>query len=157
MTLRDLVSLHLELTLEKTSSQPSLEKALEGLDARRANWKPAPERHSIWQIVKHIINFHRYVVDAWDGHPPDRAEFLKNAWQEIAKVEDAHWGGDLKLLHDLSRGLQERVSSANEELLAQPLTGTGWTRPRAVSLLLLGTHATYHTGQIQYLRALQGS
>lgn len=154
MSVRDLVALHLEFTLEKRSTQPSLEETVTGLDARRAAWKPAPERHSIWQIVKHLINYHSAVVMAWDGQIPDESEFLKNEWQEITAVDDAAWEADLRLLRDLSDSLRARVSSADEELLAKPLAG--WKRPRAVSLLFLATHAIYHTGQIRYLRALQG-
>jgi len=57
LTLQELVVDHVHTTLyeEGWQWQPSLSKALEGLTAAQAAWKPSPARHSIWQIVRHLI------------------------------------------------------------------------------------------------------
>ncbi len=73
LTLKELVVDHVHTTLEPEDWQwqPSLKEALEGLTAAQAAWKPTPERHSIWQIVRHLILWKRGVLDAWNGNPPD--------------------------------------------------------------------------------------
>jgi hypothetical protein len=69
LTLKELVVDHVHTTLydEKVQWQPPLDGALRGLTAAAAAWKPAPARHSIWQIVRHLILWKRAVLQAWDG------------------------------------------------------------------------------------------
>ena len=89
LTLQELVVDHVYTTLHEEDSQwqPSLSEALNGLTAAQAAWKPAPERHSIWQIVRHLILWKRGVLNAWDGDPPDGAELEANDWREVAGSE----------------------------------------------------------------------
>src|SRR5206468_2869470 len=51
MTAKELLLYLLEYTYEKEGSYPPLPVALGGLTPVQASWKPAQERHSIWQIV----------------------------------------------------------------------------------------------------------
>src|SRR3989442_5901187 len=70
MTVKDLLLHHLEYTFEKEAWQPSLAMAIDGLTAKQAAWKPAPERHSIWQIVRHVAHWKQATLGAWDGTRP---------------------------------------------------------------------------------------
>lgn len=54
MTAKDLLLYLLEYTYEKEGAYPPLTTALAGVTAAQASWKPAGERHSIWQIVRHM-------------------------------------------------------------------------------------------------------
>ncbi|HEU4797881.1 MAG TPA: DinB family protein [bacterium] len=153
--MKDLVLYHLQFTLQKDSTQPSLATATQGLTAHQAAWRPSPDRHSIWQIVRHLLNFHQFVIQVLDGWNPDQAdidEMARRAWQE-GVGDDGAWEAHVLLLSELSQGLIARVSDATEEKLVSSYLGR---RPFAAQLQLLATHAMYHAGQIRYLRALLG-
>jgi len=71
MTVKELVLDHLTYTFDKEAWQPPLGKVVQGLNAQQAAWRPAPERHSIWQIVRHVTHWKKSVLQAWDGKIQD--------------------------------------------------------------------------------------
>jgi uncharacterized damage-inducible protein DinB len=127
--------------------------AIKGLTAQQAAWKPSPQRHSVWQIVRHVTHWKRFLLEAWDGKQPDPEAYGAADWQD-AGGEDTAWRADVESLHAVSRQIAERVRDAGDEDLLQPIPG--WKKPAAVDLIEMGTHDIYHAGQIQYIRALQG-
>ncbi len=160
VTLKELVVNHVHTTLHKEDWQwqPSLSEALEGLTAAQAAWKPAPQRHSIWQIVRHLILWKRGVLNAWDGDPPDGAQLEANDWQEIAGGE-ADWVKDRRTLLDISTQFLTRAQALDDAGLSRRITWykSGEAQPLAMRVVRTTTHDIYHAGQIRYLRALQGA
>jgi len=159
-TVKAVVTDLLETTLFRQSWQafPSLTEALEGVDAAGAAWKPGPQRHSIRQIVRHLILWKRGLLDALDGHPPERTDLEQSDWGEPAG-DEAAWRADVEVLMSLSRDLLERARAMPEEDLGREVVWyRGWTQtqPVAVRLLRRAAHDSYHIGQIRHLRALQG-
>lgn len=158
ITVKDLLIHHLEHTFEKEAWQPPLGIAVQGLTAEQAAWKPSDERHSIWQIVRHVIWWKRGVLQAWAGDPPDFQRLVGDDWQEAAG-DQAAWDADVKALHDVYGEFRQRLDALDDEGLQRQLR---WyqqaTQPQAVAVRLAAvfTHDIYHAGQIQYLRALQG-
>ncbi len=157
LTVKDLVVDHLEYTFEKEAWQPPLAVAIEGLTAQQAAWKPAPKRHSIWQIVRHVTHWKRAVMEAWDGDIPDADALEKTDWGDVSG-DEAAWRADVERLHTISRQLKERVQHADQSELSRPIGTYKGVReqPAAVRLLRTATHDIYHAGQIRYIRALQG-
>ncbi len=158
-TLGALVVDHLRTALlpEEWQWQPSLTEALEGLGAAQAAWKPAPERHSIWQIVRHLILWKRGVLDAWDGDPPDGRQLEAADWQEATGGE-ADWDRDRRTLLEISAEFLARAQALDDAGLSKEIVWYkgGATQPLALRLVRTTTHDVYHAGQIRYLRALQG-
>ncbi len=155
----DLVRDQLETTLYRQAwqSQPSLTEALEGVDAPTAAWRPGPQRHSIWQIVRHLILWKQGILRALEGEPPDREELRRVDWAEAGGSEDA-WRADVDTLLRTSSELIGRARGMEDAALLRPVVWyRGWTetQPIAARLLRRATHDSYHTGQIRYLRALQ--
>lgn len=157
MTVKELVLDHLTYTFEKESWQPPLAAAIAGLTAAQAAWKPAPERHSIWQIVRHVTHWKHSVIQAWDGPAPDLKDFEPTDWQEAAG-DEAAWQADVSALHAVSQDMRKRVEAADDGALSGLMTTfAGWPdQVKAAHLMKVATHDIYHAGQIQYLRALQG-
>lgn len=161
MIARDIVLDLFENTLQKQAwqAQPSLAEALEGLTARQAAWKPSPERHSIWQIVRHLIRWEPGILQAWDGDPPDKAELQRGDWPEVSGDQYA-WETDVQTLVALYAEFVTRVKAASNEELSRSIL---WYRdgvsiqPLAIRLARRTVHYMYHVGQIRYLRALQGA
>ena len=159
LTLQELVVDHIRTTLqhENCQWQPSLSEALEGLTAAQAAWKPTPARHSIWQIVRHLILWKRAVLAAWDGNPPDGAQLERDDWQEAAGGE-AEWERDRRTLLEISMLFLTRAQALDDAGLSKPIAWYkgGHTQPLAIRLVRTTTHDSYHAGQIRLLRALQG-
>ncbi len=158
LTLKELVVDHMHTTLEEEDWQwqPSLREALEGLTAAQAAWKPAPARHSIWQIVRHLILWKRGVLNAWDGNPSDEAQLEAKDWREVAGSE-ADWERDRQILLDISTEFLTRAQALDDAGLSRRIVWykSGQAQPLAMRLVRTTTHDIYHSGQIRYLRALQ--
>ncbi len=152
--LKEVVLHHLEHTFEKEGWQPSLAMSVDGLSAEQAAWRPSTERHSIWQIVRHITLWKRAVFEDWSGRKPDYREIERQDWQEAAGDETA-WRSDAAALHAASKQVVEWAQGLGEEELSRPI---GKERsPLAAHLIMMATHDSYHAGQIRCLRTIQGA
>lgn len=99
LRLHDLVVDHVYTLPEKEGWQwqPSLTHALSGLSAAQAAWKPSPDRHSIWQSVRHLTLWKGGVVDAWNGNPADGRQLLACDRREAGGGEQ-EWTRDRQML-----------------------------------------------------------
>ena len=162
VTLKDLLLNHLEYTFEKEAWQPSLAMAARGLTAEQAAWKPGRERHSIWQIVRHVLRWKNATLEAWDGTTPlflgkptaHMLDLERSDWQE-ASGDDEAWHADVTALEDVSRRIKERIQAMDADALQRPFPGEDM--PAVLRVLRMATHDPYHAGQIRYIRALRGA
>lgn len=124
-------------------------KAVDGLTPEQAAWSPmnAPgvavgERHSIWQIVEHMIFWRENVLARMDGanapSDPDRA--TRN-FPKIIDRSEAAWSDTLRRFRATHDRITEAVRDRYE--VAAPAM---WLLP----------HDSYHIGQVAYLRAMLG-
>jgi uncharacterized damage-inducible protein DinB len=158
VTVKDLLSAQLEETFRKEGWYPPLATAVSGLTAEQAAWKPAPERHSIWQIVRHLIRWKRGVLQALAGEPPDFERITAEDWQD-ASGDQAAWEADVRDLHEIYAEFRSQLETLGDDgLQSAVLSYRQSSEPVVVARRLLSvlTHDAYHAGQIQYLRALQG-
>jgi hypothetical protein len=162
ITPKDIVLHHLEYTFEKEAWQPSLLMALDGLNAAHACWRPGPERHSIWQIVRHVTHWKRATLEAWNGAhrlfagrdaTPYFHQVMSADWQDAAG-DEAAWRADLAAPRDVAHAIQRKVRSPDLDALLQPFPGEDF--PAVLRVMRMATHDIYHAGQVRYLRALQG-
>lgn len=157
LAISDMLLELLEATSTKEFWHPPLHMAISGLTAEQAAWKPSPERHSIWQIVKHLIHWKSGVLRYLDGDPPDFGEMEALDWVDAAG-DQAAWDADVQALQDMTASFRERLQTLGEEGLQRALlTYRQSAQPTVVArrLMWIFTHDAYHAGQIQYLRALQ--
>jgi hypothetical protein len=158
MTLKDLLLRPVEFTYEKEGAYPPLRAALAGLSPAQAAWKPDPRRHSIWQIVRHLILWDEAALDALTGRPKAYQELQNADWRE-AKGDEREWDQDVARLHEVGSRLKERLGGMDDrdlEALIRPYTEAE-PYPAAMRFLRTMTHSVYHCGQIRHLRALQGA
>ncbi len=153
MTLREVVLRQLDYTFEQEDWYPPLTVAIRGLTAKQAAWKPAPGRHSIWQIVRHVTHWKRPLLDRWAGLQPDYTKIEATDWEEM-DGDEAAWQADVKALHEVSRKLRAAIEQMDDEELLRP--PAGGDKPKLFSALDAATHDAYHAAQIRYIRALQG-
>ncbi len=151
--IKELVRHHLVNVFEEEAWQPPLSAAIAGLSAAQARWKPAPERHSIWQIVQHVTRWKRAAYQGWRGDAPDQAALQREDWREV-DGNAAAWEQDVRALHQAAEDVKAWVVGLPESALATPAAGDDMLL--AVRIQQMATHDAYHAGQIRYLRALQG-
>lgn len=117
-------------------------QALDGLTPEQAAWSPAPGRHSIWQLVGHILFWRQTTFDRIAGRPARTGDTPHDEqFPQPQRVDAASWDA-----------LRDRLHASHERMqayLADPSHGN--ERPRYHL-----AHDAYHLGQIMYLRALQG-
>ena len=119
-------------------------KAVEDLSPEQAAWKPMPGRHSIWQLVNHIVFWQDYTLRSARAEKPDKDAFAREVerrnWEEPSQVSASSWAET-----------KRRFRESYEQMIALVHRAEKLDRPLYHLL-----HESYHVGQIMYLRALQG-
>lgn len=137
MTVKDLLMDHLEQSFEKEAWQTPLGLAVLGLTAEQAAWKPSPERHSIWQIVRHVIRWKRATLQALAGDPPDYEQMHRDDWQDAAGDQGA-WEADVGALNDTYTEFRQRLEALDDEALGRSQRWFAQHRqPQPVALRLM--------------------
>ncbi|MBE3583899.1 MAG: DinB family protein [Limnochordaceae bacterium] len=134
-------------------------QAIEGLTADQAFWKPAPERHSIWQQVMHMAYWREYFASKLEGHSftLDEAELQKHNWPAHPQPADEKaWQAAKERLAATQTRLLALLRAMPPEWLDAPPGSQPDARPVAEQVMGYIGHDSYHVGQIMLLRALQG-
>lgn len=122
-------------------------RAVDGLTAEQASWRPAPGRHSIWELVNHMTFWREYFVKRNTGAEPLSMEEVDRLnWQTPPVINDEAWAAARQRFLDSHARVRETM------------TGTPGPEPPKPQLNLryLLFHDCYHVGQIMYIRALLG-
>ena len=130
---------------------PSLLEALDGVTAAAAHAKPDPDRHSIWELVRHLTHGRHLLADRLAQTSSDFPVAVREPWWPVAPTEasDAAWRKDLDLLEHYHVRLTDAVKNATEAQLARrPNPGD---QTLAQQLLGMAIHDAYHAGQIRLL------
>lgn len=117
-------------------------KALDGLTPEQAAWTPEGGRHSIWQLVNHVMFWRDVTMQRIAGNPPAGYEPEHDEqFPAPSRVDAPSW--------DATRA---RLESSHEAIRAA-IDDEKTPRDRLRYHL---AHDAYHLGQIMQLRALQG-
>jgi len=106
----------------------------------------------IWEITRHITFWRYYFLERINDRP--RPDIDPGSWSMPEMTDEAAWKADLERM----RTVQARViawikSKSGEALMAHPDHGD---EDAFNGILGLFCHDAYHTGQIDYVRALMG-
>ncbi len=134
------------------------------LTAQQALWRPTPQRHCIWEIVRHIIFWRHWLVEHAAGRRiPD---WRIHNWTLPEVTTPASWRGELRKLRASQRSLARlfrstpgsRLLMRDDSLDPQVRWHTEATNGKFTKFWWLGVlaHDSYHTGQIASLRASVG-
>jgi uncharacterized damage-inducible protein DinB len=132
--------------------------ALEGVTWEIAHWRPAPDQHTIAEIVAHLA-YHTELVakrlrgGAWEYRREDD-------WQAGSSTEDA-WARVRARLERAHEGFAAVLAGLDAGQLLEALDKS-WLSPdmvtrRADYAVDIATHDIYHAGQIFVLKRWFGS
>ena len=129
---------------------PNLWQSLKGVTAKQAAWRPAANRHNIWEETLHAAYWKYHVRRILENGK--RGSFILNGSNffrrpEGGKNTESDWKSDKAIL----RNEHERLRAAIGARPSKPLTAK-------LERILWGVafHDIYHAGQIRLLRRLQG-
>jgi uncharacterized damage-inducible protein DinB len=133
---------------------PNLHGSLRGLSAEQARWRPAPGRHSIWELAVHCA-YWKMIVRRRISADDERFPRGPADWPALPEpADEAAWKADLKLLRDEHRRLRAAVAALRPADLHRPAPGQ--KRPRIEHIRGIAMHDVYHAGQVRLLRRLMG-
>jgi uncharacterized damage-inducible protein DinB len=138
---------------------PSLRASVRGVSADEARWRPAPDRHSVWDLVLHAAYAKHRIVGRLDPALATRfARRLAHPWwpepYRISGDESAAdaWQHDRDLLDASHRRLTDALEALPRGRLDQSRKGSSFTLREEVAGSAL--HDVYHAGQVRLLRRL---
>lgn len=133
---------------KKTWHGPNLRQSLKGVTAKEAAWRPARNRHNIWEETLHAA-YWKYVMRRKLQGAKRGSFILKGSnffpRPEKGKLTENNWAADRELLDNEHRALRQAVAKILErEVSPQLLSG----------IYGVAFHDVYHAGQIRLLRRL---
>ncbi len=131
--------------------------SLRGVSAEEAAWRPAPGRHSVWELVLHIAYWKYAVRRKLTSEPKSSFSRAPSNWPSVPEVPDAKaWKRDRALLKEENERLVEAIKNFDPKRLGRKPDDGGET-PYVDLMMGIVMHDTYHTGQIQTIKRLFAS
>jgi hypothetical protein len=132
---------------------PNLRGSLRGISAEQAAWRPAPQRHNIWEMAVHAAYWKYAVRRRLTGDKRGSFPLKGSNWfHRPDSLSEKAWRDDLKLLSEQHRQLRSVIAQTdparlNEKVQSSRIT-TVWT------IYGIAAHDVYHAGQIQLVKRL---
>ena len=134
---------------------PNLKGSLRRVSAVKANWRPAPGRHSIAEIAVHAAYWKYAARRRLRGDKRGSFPLKGSNWFTLPeRLDERAWTDYLHLLDAEHRLLRVTVAELAPQQLAVVPSGS-----RVTNLALIqgmAAHDVYHAGQIQLLKRLNG-
>ncbi len=151
-TLRSLLVEELHSTHDKAEWFTPINAAVAGLTAEQAKWVPQNAQgkldpnanHSVGMLVHHLAFWNENALARLRGEKPPGPGTNDETFNDF---DAAHWDEIVQRLDRVMKDLEAEVEKMPEEKLAKA----------ASTISHISTHNAYHTGQILYVRKLQGS
>jgi hypothetical protein len=134
----------------------ALKGSVRGLTAKQADWRPAPGRHNIREIVVHAAYWKYRVRRRLTGERAGSFPFDGVNWFSRSGADEKAWNEEKRVLEREHRVLLAAVARFPAARLARPLS-RGGRRTALREIAGIALHDVYHTGQIQLLKALRKS
>ncbi|HZZ76378.1 MAG TPA: DinB family protein [Puia sp.] len=145
MTLKQVLLNQLKTTHNTEDWFAPLNVAIEGITADQANWKPKNGDHSIAELANHIIFWNQENLSKFLGEPVPA--FSGNNNETFSAVTKESWPKTVKKADSVMIAWENAIEAADDAKLEK------WY----VTISHISTHNAYHTGQIVFIRKLQGS
>ena len=132
----------------------NLRGSVRGLTLEQVCWRPAPDRHNIWEIVVHCA-YWKYTVrrrltgEKRGSFPLKGSNWFHRPVQQTGRA----WKDDIALLEEMHRSLIAAVSACSSRDLSKHPNGSSFTNRQTITGI--AAHDVYNAGQIQLLKRLQ--
>jgi hypothetical protein len=145
LTLKEVLLNQLKTTHNKEDWFAPLNIAIEGLTPDQANWKEKGADHSIAELTTHLIFWNEDQLDKFLDQT--RPAFSGNNNETFSSVDKDSWASTVKKADSVFIKWENAIAAADDKKLQ------AWYE----IIANINTHNAYHTGQIVFIRKLQGS
>jgi uncharacterized damage-inducible protein DinB len=130
----------------------TLRGSLRNLTPAEAAWRPAPGRHSAWELVVHCAYWKWSVLRRLDPAAGEFPEDGSNFFGRPDTPDERAYRRDVELLGTVHRRLRAAIEGLSDDDLERVPRGSKTT----IGDLVRGVsaHDLYHAGQIQLLKRL---
>lgn len=133
---------------------PPLKDALNGVTAEQANWRPAGEHvNTIWETVEHLIYYKERLLQQLTNQSDNSPAVDNDSTFAVQSSGEDGWQAAQTRMREVHQALRDHIAAWTDADFDRPIPKNlagDW-----VSSLI--QHDAYHTGQIIFLRKLQGS
>lgn len=131
---------------------------LRGVSVEQALWRPADDRHNIWEFTLHLAYWKYAVRRRLDGAKKGGFPRAPSNWPHAPGGPDAAaWKSDRALLRSEHELLVAAIEAFDPARLDEAAPG-GSAAYRYLDLMHgIADHDTYHVGQIQLMKRLHRS
>jgi uncharacterized damage-inducible protein DinB len=151
-TLRSLLLGELHSSHDKAEWFTPVNTAVAGLTAEQAKWIPENAQgkqdgnanHSVGMLAYHLVFWNENTLARLHGEKPKDPSSNDETFNDF---DAAHWTDIVQRLDRVMKALEAEVEKIPDDKLARV----------ANTISHISTHNAYHTGQILYIRKLQGS
>ena len=144
-SLKSILVNQLKTTHDKQEWFVPVKIALEGVTAEQAVWNDDSGNHSIGQLAHHLLFWNERVLVKLKGE--QQAPFDGSNEKTFDSFNKAQWEQTVKRLSEVLQEFESMIQNGDEDFLKT------W----AETIANISTHNAYHTGQIIFVRKLQGS
>ena len=133
----------------------NLKGSIKGVSVDTASWRPAPNRHNIWELILHAA-YWKYVArrrllgEKRGSFPLKGSNFFRRPAR--AHDDENALKADIALLIETHNSLRAAVAGLKGKDLVYMPPGT--TTSNLALLMGIASHDLYHAGQIQLLKRL---
>jgi len=145
VTLRSILLEQLHTTHDQKDWFVPIDVAVDGLTAEQATWKDGSGNHSVGQLTYHLLFWNQRELEKFKGEPEKK--FSGNNDETFNNFDSKKWSDTVKQLDQVMIELEKLVETVDDNKLQ------AW----ASEIAHIGTHNSYHVGQIIFVRKLQGS
>lgn len=136
---------------DKTSWHgPNLRGSLRGVKESEVDWRPAPGRHSIRELVVHAAYWKYRVRRRLAGDMDAAFDLPGSNW--FVKEPGRTWTRELQILATQHQQLRKVVAGFAEARIDRPVSGIQVTAAHLIRGI--ASHDLYHAGQIQMLKKM---
>lgn len=131
----------------------NLRGSIRGMTRDVAAWRPARDRHNIWELVVHAAYWKYAVRRRLTGEKRGSFPLVgSNWWSRPVESTEAEWKRGVALLNGEHKALRRAVAACASAKLPRHATGSPFTY--AALIRGAAAHDLYHAGQIQLLKRL---
>lgn len=138
---------------QKSWHGTTLRGSLRGLTPAEALWRPAANRHNIWELALHTAYWKYAVRRRLAGETVGSFDRRPSNWPDLPDPPDIKaWKRDITFLESEHRKLREVVGRLTPAALRLRSPRGVWTYGEEIHGI--AAHDLYHTGQIQLIKRL---
>lgn len=132
---------------------PTLKGVLRGVDESLASWRPATDRHTIWELTIHCAYWKYAVLRKITGEKKGSFPLDGSNWF-VRPDQRADWVSERKVLTEIHSQLRSLVLNLSASNLDTKPDGSKYTFTELIAGV--AAHDLYHAGQIQLMKRLAG-